>query len=60
MGVLLVQTYEGRIQSTHTLACDIFHKISKKPIHTAKNEVLSPIQVLVDRMLDKSYWLDQK
>ena len=61
MGVLLVQTYEGRIQPTHTLACDIFHKISKKTnFTTAKNEVLSPIQVLVDMMLDKSYWLDQK
>ena len=60
-GVLLVQTYEGRIQPTHTLACDIFHKISKKTnFTTAKNEVLSPIQVLVDMMLDKSYWLDQK
>ena len=55
------QTYEGRIQPTHTLACDIFHKISKKTnFTTAKNEVLSPIQVLVDMMLDKSYWLDQK
>ena len=61
MGVLLVQTYEGRIQPTHTLACDIFHKISKKTdFTTSKNEVLSPIQVLVDMMLDKSYWLDQK
>ena len=61
MGVLLVQTYEGRIQPTHTLACDIFHKISKKTnFLTTKNEVLSPIQVLVDMMLDKTYWLDQK
>ena len=30
LGVLLVQTFEGRIQPTHTLAYDIIHKISKK------------------------------
>ena len=30
MGILLVQTYDGRIEPTHTLAYDIFHKISNK------------------------------
>jgi cytochrome c-type biogenesis protein CcsB len=61
MGVLLVQTYEGRIQPTHSLAFDIFHKISKKNnFTTSDNQVLNPMQILVDMMLDKPYWLDQK
>ena len=44
LGILLTQTFEGRIQPTHTLAYDVIHKISKK------NEIITndgnTIQVL--------------
>ena len=61
LGVLLVQTFEGRIQPTHTLAYDVFHKISKKTdFVTSDGHQLKPMQIFADMMLDKAYWLGQK
>ena len=61
LGILLVQTFEGRIQPTHTLAYDVFHKISKlNAFTTSDGHDLVPMQVFADMMLDKPYWLDQK
>ena len=61
MGTLLVQTIEGRIQPVHTLAYDVFHKVSKKNNFLGEDGLtLNPMQVFADLMLDKSHWLDQK
>jgi cytochrome c-type biogenesis protein CcsB len=61
LGILLVQTFEGRIQPTHTLAYDILHKLSKQDDFTTSDGLkLTPMQILVDMMIDKTYWLDQK
>ena len=61
LGILLVQTFEGRIQPTHTLAYDVFHKISKlSAFTTSDGNDLVPMQVFTDMMLDKPYWLDEK
>ena len=61
LGILLVQTFEGRIQPTHTLAYDVLHKISKQnSFTTSDGHVLEPMQIFADMMIDKTYWLDQK
>ena len=50
LGILLVQTFEGRIQPTHTLAYDIFHKISKQNSYTTSDgHEMVPMQILMDR-----------
>ena len=61
LGILLVQTFEGRIQPTHTLAYDVFHKLSKlNSFTTSDGEEMVPMQIFLDMMIDKTYWLDQK
>jgi cytochrome c-type biogenesis protein CcsB len=61
MGILLVQTYDGRIEPTHTLAYDIFHKISKENDFTTSDNIsVNPMQIFIDMILDKPYWLDEK
>ena len=61
LGILLTQTFEGRIQPTHTLAYDVIHKISKKSSFTTSDGVeLTPIQIFADFMVDKKYWINQK
>mgnify|MGYP006133069445 FL=1 len=61
MGILLVQTYEGRIEPTHTLAYDIFHKISKQTdFVTSDNISVNPMQIFIDMILDRPYWSKQK
>ena len=61
MGILLVQTYEGRIEPTHTLAYDIFHKISKENDFTTSDNIsVNPMQIFIDMILDKPYWLEEK
>ena len=61
LGILLTQTFEGRIQPTHTLAYDVIHKISKKSSITTSDGVeLTPIQIFADFMVDKKYWINQK
>ena len=61
LGILLVQTFEGRIQPSHTLAYDVLHKISKQnSFTTSDGHDLVPMQVFADMMLDKPYWLEQK
>ena len=61
LGILLVQTFEGRIQPTHTLAYDIFHKISKQNSYTTSDgHEMVPMQILMDMMIDQNYWFNQK
>jgi len=61
MGILLVQTYDGRIEPTHTLAYDIFHKISKENDFTTSDNIsVNPMQIFIDMILDKPYWLEEK
>ena len=61
LGILLVQTFEGRIQPTHTLAYDIFHKISKQnSFTTSDGHNLVPMQIFMDMMIDQNYWFNQK
>ena len=61
LGILLVQTFEGRIQPTHTLAYDVFHKISKQnSFFTSDGHDLVPMQIFMDMMIDQNYWVDQK
>jgi cytochrome c-type biogenesis protein CcsB len=61
MGILLVQTYDGRIEPTHTLAYDIFHKISKENDFTTSDHIsVNPMQIFIDMILDKPYWLEEK
>ena len=61
LGILLVQTFEGRIQPTHTLAYDVFHKISKQnSFTTSDGHEMVPMQILMDMMIDQNYWLNQK
>ena len=61
LGILLTQTFEGRIQPTHTLAYDVIHKIAKKnEIKTNEGVTLTPMQVFVDLMVNKNYWINQK
>ena len=60
LGILLTQTFEGRIQPTHTLAYDVIHKISKKnEIITNDGITLTPMQVFIDFMVNKNYWINQ-
>ena len=61
LGILLVQTFEGRIQPTHTLAYDVFHKISKQnSFITSDGHDLVPMQIFMDMMIDQNYWVNQK
>ena len=61
LGILLVQTFEGRIQPTHTLAYDVFHKISKQnSFTTSDGHEMVPMQILMDMMIDQNYWFNQK
>lgn len=60
-GHLLVQTYDGRFSSVHSLATDVVHKISGKDNFTtaAKGE-MNTMQVFLDMHLDPEFWKNQK
>ena len=60
-GELLVQSYEGRIQPIHSLAYDVFHKVSKKDQFSIGDSIqLDAMQVFVDFMIDSEFWSKQK
>ena len=60
-GELLVQSYEGRIQPMHTLAYDVFHKVSKKDQFVIDDSLeLDAMQVFLDFMIDSEFWTSQK
>ena len=54
LGILLTQTFEGRIQPTHTLAYDVIHKISKKSSITTSNGV----ELTLYRFLQILWWIN--
>lgn len=61
LGKFLVQSFEGRIQPLHTLAYDIFHKVSKKDRFTVNDSIeVDAMQVCVDFMIDSDFWTNQK
>ena len=60
-GELLVQSYEGRIQPIHSLAYDVFHKVSKKDQFSIGDSIqMDAMQVFVDFMIDSEFWSKQK
>ncbi len=60
-GELLVQSFEGRIQPVHTLAYDVFHKVSKKDQFVVGDTLaLDAMQLFVDFMIDSEFWTSQK
>ena len=61
LGKLLVQSFEGRIQPLHTLAYDVFHKVSKKDRFTVNDSIdVDAMQVFIDFMIDSDFWTNQK
>jgi cytochrome c-type biogenesis protein CcsB len=60
-GHLLVQTYDGRFSSVHSLATDVIHKISGKDrfFITGKGE-MGAMQVFMDILVDPEFWKDQR
>ena len=56
-GHLLVQSFEGRIEPIHTLAYDLFHKVSRKDKFKLKDGTqVDAIQVLLDFLIYPEYW----
>ena len=60
-GHLLVQSFEGRIEPIHTLAYDLFHKVSRKDKFKLKDGTqVDAIQVLLDFLIYPEYWKNEK
>ena len=60
-GHLLVQTYDGRFSSVHSLATDVVHKITGKNNFKIEGKgKMDPMQLFLDMRLDPDFWLNQK
>lgn len=60
-GHLLVQTYDGRFSSVHSLATDVIHKISGKDNFSTKEKgEMDAMQVFLDMHADPDFWKNQK
>ena len=60
-GHLLVQTYDGRFSSVHSLATDVIHKISgKDELNFPGKGKMDAMQVFLDILVDPDFWKDQK
>ncbi len=60
-GHLIVQTFDGRLEPLHTLACDVIHKISKKnDFKFEGKQSMDPMMVMVDMLADPGFWKQQK
>ncbi|WP_223550780.1 cytochrome c biogenesis protein [Aestuariivivens sp. NBU2969] len=60
-GHMIVQTYDGRFSSVHSLATDVIHKISgKNQIKTEEKGTMKPMQLFLDILVDPEYWKNQK
>ncbi len=60
-GHLLVQTFDGRFEPMHTMACDVMHKLSRKDdFRTDQKGAMTGMQVFMDIILDAPYWKQQK
>jgi cytochrome c-type biogenesis protein CcsB len=60
-GHLIVQTYDGRFSSVHSLATDVIHKISGKDnFTTATKGKMGAMQLFLDMHLDPEFWKNQR
>jgi len=60
-GHLMVQTYDGRFSSVHSLANDVIHKITgKDQFYFAGKGKMDAMHLFLDMNVDHSYWKDQK
>jgi len=61
LGHLIVQTYDGRFEPLHTLACEVVHKISRRDVFNAEPKgTLNAMQTFWDMLLDPQFWKTQK
>ena len=61
LGFLLVQSVEGRIQPIHTLAYDLFHKISKTDkFNLQDGSNVDAMQLFIDFMIDPKFCSKEK
>ncbi|MDF1551239.1 MAG: cytochrome c biogenesis protein ResB, partial [Bacteroidales bacterium] len=59
-GHLLVQTYDGRFSSVHSLATDVIHKISGKDHFNIEGKgKMDPMQLFLDMHVDPKFWQHQ-
>ena len=60
-GHLLVQSFEGRVEPIHSLAYDLFHKVSRKDKFKLKDgSQVDAMQVFLDFLIYPSYWKNEK
>jgi len=60
-GKALVQTYDGRFSTVHSLALDVIHKISgKESFNNTVKGSLTPMQFFLDLQADPDFWYKQK
>ena len=60
-GHLIVQTYEGRFTSVHSLAVDVIHKITGKDnFHFEGKGNMDAMHMFLDWHLDPEYWKQQE
>ncbi|WP_289054005.1 cytochrome c biogenesis protein [Carboxylicivirga marina] len=60
-GHLLVQTYEGRFTSVHSLASDVAHKLTGKDHFNFEGKgEMDAMHLFLDLHLDPNYWRNQK
>jgi cytochrome c-type biogenesis protein CcsB len=60
-GHLLVQTYDGRFSSVHSLATDVVHKISgKEEFNIEGKGTMVAMQLFLDILVDPEFWRVQK
>lgn len=58
-GHLLVQN-NGRFEPVHTLAYDVFHKVSKKDVFVIEGLKMDAMQVFMDMPVNPFFWRSQK
>ena len=60
-GNLIVQTYDGRFSSVHSLATDVIHKISGKDYFNIEGKgKMDAMHTFLDIHLNAEFWKDQK
>ncbi|MDH5400828.1 MAG: cytochrome c biogenesis protein ResB, partial [Cyclobacteriaceae bacterium] len=59
-GQLLVQTYDGRFSTVHSLAIDVIHKISAKDkVNISGKGEMDAMHLFMDIVVDPDFWKDQ-
>lgn len=60
-GHIIVQTYDGRFSSVHSLATDVIHKISGKDFFDIERKGrMGATQIFLDMHVDPEFWKSQK